>query len=372
MYIRKILSLMLAVAMFTTVAFAVISIEFPGDWLPNGEVEFDAAMLGLSGELNTKNYSLSKLKFDKGKNLVESVELSEDEDEDSLKIILKTDFTLDKPKPLSLSFDIKGKGDFRGEKMTFNFPGENEYINVNYGLAEVWINPDNEVEPIDEPWYDGDLVGRTAKMSGDWTIEGETDFICKFVSDFSRRDKEERPNRPAARSYALTDDQIYGENGAPYGDLEFSTDDDNTDVSVRVYDGDKAFLGYNYDVDKEILLANADLEADISALTFDARPSFNSTATVYFYQVDEDGVVYDNLGGGKIAKSKAVWSEGDGCWVLKTRTLGSYIFSDKALTSVEKDSDKSENPETGRPAIPGMALAVVGLVSLGALTLRKK
>ena len=135
---------------------------------------------------------------------------------------------------------------------------------------------------------------------------------------------------------------------------------------------DKAYLGYNYDVDKDLLIANADLEADISALTFDGRPTFNSTATVYFYQVDKDGVIYNYLGDGKVSKSNAVWSEDDGCWVLKTRTLGSYVFSDKPLTSVQSSVEEDTNPETGRPVFSGMALAVAGLVALGAVTLRKK
>lgn len=324
---KKVLALVLAVAMMSTVAFAASSTVIneatygPGDKIIIGSSELNADGSDAVSALNTDNYSIKKVTYDKGKSYIDSIELDDDED-DELTIKFKKDYTVEKEKAVEMKIELRGKGNDVDVK-TVNIEVNTAYLT---GLVKVEINEDNEVAA---PSFDE---------------------INKFVSADN--------------------------NGAPYGTLEFDTDDGDTSVEVRVYDGDKVFLGHDYDADKKVLVANADSDAEISFLNFVAKPSFNSTATVYFYQVDEDGFVYELTGEGKIKKSNAKWSEDDGCWVLKTRTLGSYVFSDKALVSAaaaETETDGTENPDTGANDVVGIAtaLAVVSLVAAGAVSLKK-
>ena len=82
-----------------------------------------------------------------------------------------------------------------------------------------------------------------------------------------------------------------------------------------------------------------------------------------------------------LTKSAAKWSEDDGCWVLKTRSLGSYVSSDKEMESAasnsssdtDADSGDATNPTTGAIDVVGIAtaLAVISLVCAGAVSLKK-
>ena len=173
----------------------------------------------------------------------------------------------------------------------------------------------------------------------------------------------------------------------PYGTLEFSAD--WAEISVRVYEKEKYYLGYNLEPNREVLLANADTEAEMSFLNFEGTPSFNSTATVNFYDTDENSIIYE-LKNGRLVKSSARWDTESGSWLLKTKTLGSYVISDKELksptgtTSSGSSSTGSSNsntnngnisnPSTGASDVVGVAaaLAVVSLASVAALSLKKK
>ena len=326
---KKVLALILAVAMLSTVAFAADYVEGK-TYAPDGtEIGVSSADFGTDADdLNTKNYSIKKVTDWTGKAYVKSMELDDDEG-DELTITLIEDYKLDKVKEVKFTVELKGKGkDVEDAKKAFSFK-------VGYDPMTIAINKDNDIDKdIVEKYYNETIL----------KFKSEKDDNGKVV-------------------------------GAPYGDLEFDTTDGDTSVSVRVYDGDKFYLGHDYDADKKVLVANADSDAVISFLNFPAKPSFNSTATVYFYDVDEDGFVYELTGEGKIKKSAAKWSEDDGCWVLKTRTLGSYVFSDKALTSAAAAdaTDSTTNPDTGANDVVGIAtaLAVVSLVAAGAVSLKK-
>lgn len=318
---KKVLALVLAVAMMATVAFALDASYAPG----TEDIELGASM-GAAKDLNTDNYSIKKVTYEKGKAYVASIVLDDDEG-NSLTMNLKSDYTMayssaDKFKDVEFTVELRGKG--AGADM----PKATFKTTVGYLVETVEIDANNNVGSVD------------------------FDTVNKFASEKD------------------ADGKVVG---MPYGTLSFDTIDTNTTVDVRVYDGDKAFLGHNVDADKKVLIANADAEAEISFLNFEAKPSFNSTATVYFYQVDEDGFVYELTGEGKIKKSAAKWSEDDGAWVLKTRTLGSYVFSDKALASAADATDSTTNPDTGANDVVGIAtaLAVVSLVAAGAVSLKK-
>ena len=152
--------------------------------------------------------------------------------------------------------------------------------------------------------------------------------------------------------------------------MEFTAADGDTDVSVRVYDGDKLYLYSDVDADTDVLKAYADADADITFLNFPGTPTFNSTATVYFYK--EEGTYVYGVKDGKLVNVNAKWSDDESGFVLKTRTLGSYVFSDKKL-SVSAPAAGSENPDTGANDVVGIAtaLAAVALVSAAAVSLKK-
>ena len=349
---KKILALCLAVGMLSTTAFAASTSIF-GDgydgagmnvggsdivetgeyaYRPGDEIEFTSSMLNDEegepvSDLNTDNYSIKKITYQSGKAYVDSVVLDDDEG-DALTVTFVEDYTIDASKTVEMSIELRGRGNDVDVKTVYI------QFSTTYGL------PTNTVS-IDE---DGDI--------------DELDLNLDEINEFDS-----------------------GEDGMAYGTLSFDTDDGDTSVEVRVYDGDQAYLGHNFDADKEVLVANADSDAEISFLNFPAEPTFNSTATVYFYQVDEDGYIYEITGSGTIKDSGAEWSEDDGCWVLKTRTLGSYVFSDQALVSASSDSSDDtstdagvDNPDTGANDVVGIAtaLAVVSLVGAAAVAMKKK
>ncbi len=76
---------------------------------------------------------------------------------------------------------------------------------------------------------------------------------------------------------------------------------------------------------------------------------------------------------GKLVESNAKWSEDDGAFVLKTRTLGNYVFSDVELNVTETVDDTTKNPDTGANDVVGIAAALgaVALVSAAAVSLKK-
>lgn len=346
---KKVLALVLAVAMMSTVAFAASETIFNGydgaahnapstpvkdgpfAYGPDDDFSIGSSDLNMDGnkavsDLNTDNYSIKKVTYKSGKAYIASIELDDDEG-DELTVTFKKDYSVDKSKAVEAFIELRGKGS------DVNVKTVNIKFSTTYGI-------DVNTVYIDE---DGDI--------------DETDLDFDMINKFKPKKVDNK------------------EVGNPYGTLSFDTDDGDTSVEVRVYDGDKFYLAHDYDADKKVLVANADSDAEISFLNFNAKPSFNSTATVYFYQVDEDGFVYELTGEGKIKKSAAKWSEDDGCWVLKTRTLGSYVFSDKALTSAAAadTTDNTTNPDTGANDVVGIAtaLAVVSLVAAGAVSLKK-
>ena len=75
---------------------------------------------------------------------------------------------------------------------------------------------------------------------------------------------------------------------------------------------------------------------------------------------------------GKLVNVNAKWDDDEGCFILKTRTLGGYVFSDKKLNVAAADAS-TNNPDTGANDVVGIAtaLAAVALVSAAAVSLKK-
>ena len=357
---KKVLALVLAVMMLATVAMAADATN-PGSGttstnsnvLPGGKIKIGQAGIIANLEpgspltaadikaVNSTNYSITGIKYREGKNLVESITLNDTDDQVVIK--LKQDYSMTTAKKLDLDLTLKGK------KVGKNPRNKDIDITiytkmVAYTLADGKNNP-GYIE-IDANG-DVNIVPATTVVNDSGTVY---DFADAGADEFVWKVKKTGTTA--------------------YGDMEFTAADGDTDVSVRVYDGDKLYLYSDVDADTDVLKAYADADADITFLNFPGTPTFNSTATVYFYK--EEGTYVYGVKDGKLVNVNAKWSDDESGFVLKTRTLGSYVFSDKKL-SVSAPAAGSENPDTGANDVVGIAtaLAAVALVSAAAVSLKK-
>ena len=300
------------------------------DYTPGQEIEFDGteALIwdGEVGAINSDNYSLSTIRWNEGKDMIAGVRI--DDDDEVLVVELKEDYKTTKEKELNGTIRLREKGE--SNHVTLTVQGT-----VGYNVVELDIDEDHE---IDVPVIDS---GSIYKING---------------------------------------------NNKGYGTLTFSAGD--TDITVRVYDGEVYYLAHTVTPNKDVLVANSDSDATMDFLNFEGTPTFNSTATLSFYGADEDSFIYE-IKNGKLVKSDAEWSEDNGAWELKTRTLGSYVISDKALKSPSGSTSDNggsnsgsgsgsngsvSNPDTGANDVVGLAaaLAAAALVSAAAVSLKKK
>ncbi len=371
---KKVLALVLAVMMLATTAFAadeyvdgvfvkpnVSGNTYTARWTPgstidiidakwvednsNGEyVILDSGKTTLAeGEkllkaINSTNYSISSVKVNDGRTLLDGNPKFND-DKEKVVLALKQDYSNTVEKKVNLTFTLKGK------KVGGSKPADIKVsisFTVGYHLVENVLTVD----------------------SGNDTAD---------IEDVDFKDKQ----------------NIYQVGGtANYGTLEFTAQDGDTDVEVRIYKDDKVYLYNNVDADKDILKKYADEDAEITFLNF-PNTSFNATATVRFYK-EEGTYIYENKEGNLTAitaeaasagaagqtAGKVKWDEDEGCYILKTRTLGNYVFSDVALPlDVANNTTDTPvtNPDTGANDVVGIAtaLAAVALVSAAAVSLKK-
>lgn len=291
------------------------------DFNPGTDIRFNGNEDRWEGELksiNSENYSVSSVKWAQGKDLVSSVTI--DNDDEVLVVALKPDYKSTKEKDLEGTIKLREKGKTRYATLSIN-------CTVGYDVVDLTVDTNGDIEV---------------------------------------------PTIDSGSIYRIKDDD------KGYGTLSFSAGE--TDVSVRVYDGEVYYLHHNSDAIKSVLTANADSDASIDFLTFEGTPSFNATATVNFYDVDEDQFIYE-MRNGRLTRSAAKWNDDNGSWELKTRTLGSYVISDKALkspagnsTGTGTDTGSDTNPDTGANDVTGIAtaLALASLASAAAISLKKQ
>ena len=336
---KKVLALVLAVMMMATVAFATgldkdeNTVTFGGTVKPGKSLYlYDSGMdnpaagtdyvIQAAGDFNakitSKNYTITSVKYTAGRDLVESI--SFDDDNNQLVVKTKEDYTLKQAQDLKVEFKLKGKG--KGGD------GDTRPVNIN---VEIAVTVGNEKMPLALN-ADNDLELTAAGIPDDTVIVFDADGT------------------------------------ANYGTVVIScADEGDTEVTFRGYKNDKLFLFNNAKANNALLKNYADQDAEISFLNFVANPTLNSTATIRFYK-DEDSHVYV-MKDGKLT-SEVKWDDDEGAFVLKTRTLGSYVFSDKALPFT---TTATSNPDTGANDVVGIAtaLAAVALVSAAAVSLKK-
>ena len=350
---KKVLALVLAVMMMATVAFAAgadLSGNAVGDTaatpkniLPGGKLKFNDSGLAIKGyttdgALNSTNYAKPKAKWEDGGKWVESVAF--DDANDQVVIKIKQDYTLTTEKKLKGTITLKGK---RVNKKTYPDLEVGIDATIGYVLADGKVN--TPVIQID--------------ANGDADIDNSKDPTVTKAFDDDDNDK--------YLWKVVKGTDADGED-VTYGTLDFEAADDDVEIEVRVYDGDKLYLYNDVSADSAILKAYADTDAEISFLNFNGTPTFNATATVRFYK-DEDSYIY-GVKDGKLTNVNAKWDDDEGCFILKTRTLGSYVFSDKKLNVA---ATTPANPDTGANDVVGIAsaLAAVALVSAAAVSLKK-
>lgn len=361
---KKVLALVLAVMMLSTMALAtdtnVVDKEnnvgfggrvCPGDemyvyrdmetivdsgsWIPNTDAD-----VVWNANVNSSNYTITSQKWTKGKELLAGNPYFDD-DKNQLVIKLKEDYTLKQVKTLSGKFTLKGKGKGgTGDTKPNNIVVTIDVTVGNY-KDQMYLDKDND---------------RTIPQG---TIKNN------YVYKFQKTTKLNDPKTGDPEEPDLLDDTVHTTDD--YGTVILNTEDEDVEVTFRGYKGDELFLYNKTSANSALLKAYADKDADITFLTFEAEPTFNSTATVRFYK-DEESHVYVMKDGKLVNEVK--WDEDESCFLLKTRTLGAYVFSDKALPF---NVETTANPDTGANDVVGIAtaLAAVALVSAAAVSLKK-
>ena len=335
-----------------------------GGWVMDSGVSARTAFQGgveemLFRSVTTENYTVTNLKVPTGRSLVKGVTINDKEER--VEVAFVDDLNNTTAKDFDLSFTLKGKGKMilrDDDVANYNaFTGKRKEIGdrvtvpsvkftmsgkVGYGKVEISIGDDTD-EEID------DLEGMDVNKGTD---------VVKFVKGGTAG-----TSKRIAQAGAYTADAILTEE---YGDA-FT-------LEARVYHNDVLFFDVDNAPDRDIIGRLADSDADMDFYVFNSDTkftTFNSNAKLYFNDADEDSFVYQ-IKDKKLVKV-GTYSEDDGCWVVKTRTLGAYVVSDVELKEFEATGSVDGNPDTGANDVVGIAtaLAAVALVSAAAVSLKK-
>ena len=341
---KKVLALVLAVMMLSTMAFAAAAGTAGGDVAPGGKIklERDSGNDGmvedgnsgatityedgynlLTKALNTDNYKVGRIKYNDGKGLIDDVYI--DDDDEQLVIAFAQDYEYAKTKHFDVEISLDGRSR-EAEDITIYVSGE-----VGYNLYTVTLN-DDEFDLLKDEGLANDVHLKNGVVAFD---KGSVSYST-LTNDFG--------------------------------------DEEELGLEVRVYDGGEYYLYCDTAADTDVLKANADADGDMYFYNFKGEPTFDATATLYFYDADEDCYVYENNNGRLTEVGK--YDDDEGCWVVKARTLGQYVMSTEELVNAD-NSDTTEpdveNPDTGANDVVGIAaaLGVVALVSAAAVSLKK-
>lgn len=326
---KKILGLLIAVMMVTSIAFAAVTstvtVYDSGEWIPGEVISItDQDVLAVDSTTNIKNistynYSVVNVKYNEGKKLVESVKINDRED--AVEITLKQNYENTGKKNLDMTFTLRGKGKLDDVK-----------INV---IGTVAYNLDKTSVII----FDKDHVVIPYEFAKDTIYEIQMD------------------------------------NYKAGGVMEFTTANPDVEVAVRVYDGERYYLYSEVDPNRDILKKYGDTVADLDFLTFPAHPKFNAVATVIFNRGPRCHIY--EIKDGNLVDAGATWSDDEGAFVLRTRTLGSYVISTRALAindKVDTATTVVPNPDTGAHDVTGLAVALsaVAAISAAIVSLKKE
>ena len=345
---KKVLALVLAVAMMATLAFAVEYKE-PGSSLKLGATSFEDdkgnAVPVSDVDFNEDNFVISTKKITKGASYVDSIAFNDD---DQLVIKFKQDYTLTTSKVnVTISeLAVKAKKTIKDDDTTI-LKKNDEYTYAN-GKIEIELGWDKSTVAVTDADAEINLTAGDALY-----VEYDKDETATTGNN-NGSDITVSYGDPA--SYMTTEIDFEGEAYA----------------EGRVYDGDEVFYGFNMDADTDILKAYPDAEMRFFEIEGNGFPT---TLSFELYAA-EDEYVYA-VKDGKLTNSGLKWDEDVYAWTGKVRSAVQYVISDIELDTTAVDTGDgdttTENPATGANDVVGVAtaLAVVSLVAAGAVSLKK-
>jgi len=318
--------------------------------------------------VTNENYSVSGLKVTVGRSLVSGVTINDKEERVEVKFVKDLNNTT--AKSFDLSFTLKGKGkmilanqdeadmynEFTGKTNTSGEKDPRERVTipsvkftmsgtVGYGKVEIFLGDDTDEDLEDIESNPGvDFEKDVVKFSN-----GEN------IGDYNR----------ISRAGAFTADAILTQ---PYGEA--------LTLEARVYSGDVLYFNCDNSPNRDVVGRLADSDADMDFYLFHDDKNFttfNSNVKLYFNDAEEDDFVYQIKDNDTLVPV-GEYNEDEGCWIVKTRTLGKYVVSDVELKEFEAAAGAADdNPDTGANDVVGIAtaLAAVALVSAAAVSLKK-
>ena len=358
--IKKALSMVLAVAMMSTMAFAttyewgdptVGTSDVNGVYTtmtvkPGDTVKVPASYFYNSkgDNLNIKEYDLDDAtftiatkKFSKGADLVEKIYL----DDDCVKIKLKQNYTQEvkdgKVNVTISELTLKSKKTVKDSSDTTILRKNDSYsFRAGTGVSSLKLSVG----------YPKEVRGVDTQLAVD--LSGSNGMFVEW-------DKENNTTSGAAE--------------VTFGDI--------ASAEGRVYDGDEIYYGYDEDADTDILKAYPDAELTFANIHTNGFPS---TMNFELY-AEEDAHVYE-VKNGKLVKSSLKWDKDAYAFTGKIRSATSYVISDVKLDVSASDNTEdntsgndntANNPDTGANDVVGVAtaLAVVSLISAGAVAMKK-
>jgi len=348
---KKVLALVLAVMMMATVAFAynvgdtsdfggeTAEIVAPGSqiriyaqYFANADGNIRLSDLLKKGQFSSENFTVTTKRFDKGSNLVKSVEFNDDKN--AIDIKLNDNYDLRAKETINLvikEIKVTAKKKIDNDRVLADGPDAGKKVVVSKGSKWTYIN--NEVDfrighvqvsyEIEE-----DFEVTVEKDSGVW---GETDLTLPARST--------NMWSPLVKFVKADDGPAYGDATITFGEA--------ASASGRVYKDDVVYLEYDEDVNVDVVKKYPD--ADLSFVTFKGAPTFNSNMELEIY-ADEDTYIYE-VKDNKIAPCSLKWDDDAYAFTGKVRTLGAYVVSDTKLSVDTTAADG--NPDTGANDVVG-------------------
>lgn len=132
-------------------------------------------------------------------------------------------------------------------------------------------------------------------------------------------------------------------------EVEMNFSDTATFTVNATNQDNKIYMGWH---EKPIAdIVNRNPAANVDFLTFEAAPSFNRLGELKIFSEDAR-YLYQVLSDGTLKQINATYDDSEECFVITTRTLGVYAFSDIELTSAEAPSQPAEPSEPVEPSQP--------------------
>lgn len=159
-------------------------------------------------------------------------------------------------------------------------------------------------------------VGEGNKQEGTISVNADEGYVVKFAAD------------------------------AGEVDIEFGTSGDLAMFTVNANNQGDLNLEYNTKFDSDV--ADDYSNANLDFINFINKPTFNRIGTLYLYTPEKGYYIYENVNG-QLKEVDSTWDSSYSAYKIKTRTLGSYVISDKKLT-LKDTSSSSTAPSSSAPS----------------------